>query len=816
MASTTAPSPSSNSVLNLVRPEAGQVQVLRAPDNATRLVFQFSTDDVTLSREGDHLVVAFDDQSRVVLEDFYMTYTQKSLPDFAINGTLVAGADFFSAFDDSLMPAAGPAAPAAVVEGGQFTEYGVTSLLGGLEALGGLDYNSPTGTTGEDQLDTGGAVPAAALASATGLLTATPPAASLPGQTVPPAGSNTVPDAPLSPAQPGNTLPPVDVLDPATPEQPETPVNPEAPKEPEPPVTPSEPTTPDDTLLPDITPPVIPPQMVDDGCTVAPTIDKIVLSFGCADAISKFISAKNGGPQIEFSQFFKDGSGNGASMDSYLALVQESGNRVNLTGMSYDAIRTALVAPENAGKTFYFEGILMIPLEDAEAGRQLVVPEGSTLIVKGHLISQLQLGANNFHGHFHAPEVVNNGVIFVSETAQLNGYQGNPSGVYISGGYSAVHNTTAQAMTGPVVIEMARGEEAIPDLHLTFADLLANDKGMTAVTGLVIGGELFSGTGVRTVTADGCTYTINFDTGDITIAFDAAAFDGTSFGYTGTDLQGRPADGQGTFVLEVGPTASGVNNGHYVPPAADNTPTDGDDLLFGTEGDDIILGGSGHDTISVGHGDNTVHGGEGNDQILAGDGDNQLFGENGDDKLYVGNGSSLLDGGEGDDLLVVNGNGHNTLLGGEGNDTLVINGEGDNTLQGGGGDDVLWVKDAPGLEHGSNELNGGAGNDTLVGGNGADTLVGGSGDDMMWGGSGADLFLWDVSDLGGTDVIGDFSLAAGDRLQFTGFTPGNYDISGSHDTLSITHGDATQTIILEGVSDADMQQIIMSITTNMG
>ena len=78
------------------------------PDS--RLVLQFPTDQATMERTGDNLVFSFEDGSKIELANFYTQYSQESMPDFEVDGTLVAGADFFNAFGPDLMPAAGPAA----------------------------------------------------------------------------------------------------------------------------------------------------------------------------------------------------------------------------------------------------------------------------------------------------------------------------------------------------------------------------------------------------------------------------------------------------------------------------------------------------------------------------------------------------------------------------------------------------------------------------------------------------------------------------------------------------------------------------------
>jgi VCBS repeat-containing protein len=88
-----------------------------------------------------------------------------------------------------------------------------------------------------------------------------------------------------------------------------------------------------------------------------------------------------------------------------------------------------------------------------------------------------------------------------------------------------------------------------------------------------------------------------------------------------------------------------------------------------------------------------------------------------------------------------------TLDGGDGDDSLVGDYGGDHLLGGNGAD---W-------------LFGYAGDDLLDGGANADRLVGGSGADQLTGGSGADAFWFDAP-ADGTDIIGDFNSAEGDKV----------------------------------------------------
>lgn len=82
-----------------------------------------------------------------------------------------------------------------------------------------------------------------------------------------------------------------------------------------------------------------------------------------------------------------------------------------------------------------------------------------------------------------------------------------------------------------------------------------------------------------------------------------------------------------------------------------------------------------------------------------------------------------VEGGSGDDVLVGN-NGANILTGANGKDVLVGR-DGNDTLNGGAGDDILQG------DGGNDILRGGDNNDILDGGTGSDTLEGGAGNDTL-------------------------------------------------------------------------------------
>lgn len=206
---------------------------------------------------------------------------------------------------------------------------------------------------------------------------------------------------------------------------------------------------------------------------------------------------------------------------------------------------------------------------------------------------------------------------------------------------------------------------------------------------------------------------------------------------------------------------------------------DGNDLLsgLGYESTGFLYGDAGNDVLNASdHG--TAYGGIGND-TLTGYIAARLYGGDGDDTFYTGNEGASAHGGAGNDTMYIDGTyfgGTDYLFGDDGDDQIIFmahtfiedlnGGAGNDTIDmrlggggahgdagndtllggyeaelfGGTGDDVL-VTTSSGIAYGeadNDTLTGGAGNDMLFGGDGVDSLYGGAGNDTLDGGAGAD------------------------------------------------------------------------------
>ncbi len=99
----------------------------------------------------------------------------------------------------------------------------------------------------------------------------------------------------------------------------------------------------------------------------------------------------------------------------------------------------------------------------------------------------------------------------------------------------------------------------------------------------------------------------------------------------------------------------------------------------------------------------------------------KVVGTHFNDKFTLTGGTIHLDGGLG----------NNTLIG-AGFDDSLYGGDGNDTINGGAGKDSIFGGD------GNDNLSGGAGNDTIYGGAGDDTITTTSGEDWLYGGLGKD------------------------------------------------------------------------------
>jgi Ca2+-binding RTX toxin-like protein len=213
----------------------------------------------------------------------------------------------------------------------------------------------------------------------------------------------------------------------------------------------------------------------------------------------------------------------------------------------------------------------------------------------------------------------------------------------------------------------------------------------------------------------------------------------------------------------------------------------GNDTITGGSGGDMLFGQAGNDTLLGKGGTDFLFGGTENDILAGGDADDQVFGEDNNDRMTwsPGDDTDLNEGGAGDDTVEINGGNGAEAFTATANGTrvrfdrlvpapfsidvgtsenLVLNANGGNDSFSATGNLAALIKLT---------VDGGAGDDTILGSSGVDLLRGGDGNDFVDGqqgndlgflGAGNDVFEWDPGD--GNDVVE--GQAGFDRMAFNG------------------------------------------------
>ena len=223
----------------------------------------------------------------------------------------------------------------------------------------------------------------------------------------------------------------------------------------------------------------------------------------------------------------------------------------------------------------------------------------------------------------------------------------------------------------------------------------------------------------------------------------------------------------GNDTISLNETNGALPQAHLFGGLGNDTLTGGSggDMLFGQEGNDTLLGKGGMDTLM---------GGSENDTLTGGDSDDLVFGEAGNDRMIwnPGDDTDLNEGDIGTDTVEVNGGNGAEVFTTTANgarvrfdrldpapfaidigtsENLVLNANGGNDSFSATGNLAALIKIT---------VDGGTGNDTLLGSNGIDLLRGGDGNDFIDGqqgndtalmDAGDDVFQWDPGD--GNDVV---------------------------------------------------------------
>jgi Ca2+-binding RTX toxin-like protein len=251
------------------------------------------------------------------------------------------------------------------------------------------------------------------------------------------------------------------------------------------------------------------------------------------------------------------------------------------------------------------------------------------------------------------------------------------------------------------------------------------------------------------------------------------------------------------------------------------------DTLTGGSGADALNGGPGNDTLLGKGGADTLFGGDDNDTLTGGDADDQVFGEAGNDRLVwnPGDDTDLNEGGDGTDTVEVNGGGGAEQFTTTANglrvrfdrldpapfsidigtcENLALNANGGNDSFSATGNLAALIQIT---------VDGGAGDDMLLGSNGIDLLLGGDnndfidgqqGNDVVFGGDGNDTFQWDPGD--GSDTLE--GQAGNDKLLFNGSAGAEiYDASANGTRVRFTRNLGNIVMDLDDVETLDLNAL---------
>lgn len=334
----------------------------------------------------------------------------------------------------------------------------------------------------------------------------------------------------------------------------------------------------------------------------------------------------------------------------------------------------------------------------------------------------------------------------------------------LTGGDSA-NTIDTSGFTGPVTLDGAGGN-----------DILTGGDGGATITGGAGDDTITSGTGNDDLRGGDDNDQINGGDGVDTLSGDAG--DDSLDGGIGNDVLNGLAGsdtltgGLGDDMLDGGDADDRVSEtadtDFVLTDTALTSAATGNDTLTSIEGG-ILTGGAGDNSIdaSAFTGVSTLNGGAGDDTLAASAQASVLAGEAGNDSLTGGAQNDVITGGTENDTI--NGAGGDDSLNGNDDDDLINGGLGGDTISGDAGNDrLLGVSNADitapvttldDLNVNNNDsIDGGLGDDIIVGGVGADTVNGGDGTDIIDVGSGGDTTNGRdsvISSIGGDMVFAD-------------------------------------------------------------
>jgi Ca2+-binding RTX toxin-like protein len=162
-----------------------------------------------------------------------------------------------------------------------------------------------------------------------------------------------------------------------------------------------------------------------------------------------------------------------------------------------------------------------------------------------------------------------------------------------------------------------------------------------------------------------------------------------------------------------------LNQNYYT--TIDGDVTSGFENFLGSDYTDVVSGDNYNNILDGAKGDDSLNGGSGDDTLVGGAGNDQLDGDYGFDTVSYAHLTTAIKAELSTGVVTTTS---------EGSDTLV---EIEHVIGGAGADSIVWSGTSTSSV--GYYLEGGAGNDTLIGNYYADTLVGGAGNDSLNGGN---------------------------------------------------------------------------------
>jgi Ca2+-binding RTX toxin-like protein len=195
------------------------------------------------------------------------------------------------------------------------------------------------------------------------------------------------------------------------------------------------------------------------------------------------------------------------------------------------------------------------------------------------------------------------------------------------------------------------------------------------------------------------------------------------------------------------------------------------DQVLSTGDDTVLASGKGSETITAtGPHSVLVHGQASNIFFVSDVGSATVFGGTGSDTFFGGAGPDLVHGGTGGNNILHAGTGPATLFGGGEGDQLFAAGTASapgtesQVLHAGAGQETLFG----GFGSGDNTFYAGTGSDQIIGGKGNDTFFAAAGNATITGGTGNSLFVFTNGQVGGQDLIQDFT-SGQDTVSLVGY-----------------------------------------------